>query len=281
MKTKISEFRFNRITVALLASFIVLSCEDPIDVDLETGETLLVVDGWITDQPGPQTITLSTTSPYFEDGATPRKSGAEISITDSAGNVELLFETAPGVYASSEDFVGVVGRKYFLNIQLENDVFQAETEIRRPAQIDSLTQVHKEKGMMNKEGIYVQYFGPEAEGVGDFYRFRIFRNDQLLNKPKDLVVVQDRLSDGAYFYETQLHSEPFEVSDKVVIENWSITEDAYFFYAEMKDQISNGGMFADPIANVRTNIKSAPGNDLTAVGYFGGASVVRKELIIE
>lgn len=281
MKTNILAFSFTKIALAFLVSILVISCEDPIDVELDTGETLLVVDGWITDQPGPHSISLSTTSPYFNDQAAPRKSGAEISVTDSEGNVENFTEKSAGVYESSEDFVGVVGQKYFLNIQLGNEVYEAETEIRRPAQIDSLTQAYKEKTMMNKEGIYVQYFGPEAEGTGDFYRFRILRNGQLLNKPTDLIVVQDRLSDGVYFRETQFHSEPFEVSDRIVIENWSITEDAYFFYSEMRDQISNGGMFADPIANIRTNIKSAPGNSLKAVGYFGAASVVKKELIIK
>lgn len=281
MKTKNIIFRFTGISVALLVSLLAFSCEDPIEVELETGETLLVVDGWITDQPGPQSITLSTTSAYFDNQGTPRMSGARISVTDSDGMVEVFTERTPGVYNSSEDFAGVVGQKYYLNIQLGNEIYEAETEIRRPAQIDSLNQVYKQKGMMNKEGIYVQYFGPEAEGIGDFYRFRIFKNGQLLNRPTDLIVVQDRLSDGAYFHETQFHTEPFEVSDRVVIENWSITEDAFFFYSEMQDQISNGGMFAEPVANIRTNIKSAPGNQQKAVGYFGGASVVRQELLIQ
>ena len=263
--------------MAFLVIILSLSCEDPIDVELETGSTLLVVDGWITDEPGPHEVILSTTSPYFDNNETPRKTGAEIIITDSEGNVEFLAERQAGVYDTSVDFHGVVGRKYYLSIQVENNSFEAETEIKRPAQIDSLNQVFKQKTMMNKEGIYVHYFGPEAEGVGDFYRFRIFRNDQLLNKPSDLIVVQDRMADGVYFKDVQLHSDPFEVSDRIIIENWSITEDAYFFYAEMRDQISNGGMFAKPVANIRTNIKSDQGNDLKAVGYFGGASVSKKK----
>lgn len=281
MKTKTFFTWSQQVLLAFLAPLILMSCEDPIEVELETGSTLLVVDGWITDQPGPHKVILSTTSPYFDNNATPRKSGAEITITDDEGNIEVLNESQPGVYITGNDFRGVVGKKYYLHIQIRDEFYEAETAINRPAQIDSLKNIYKEKTIMAKEGFYVQYNGPEATGVGDFYRFKIFKNDQLLNKPENLIVVQDRLSDGVYFKDVQFHSEPFNLSDRIRIETWSITEDAYYFYAEMRDQIQNGGMFADPVANIRSNIKSDPENLVQAVGFFGGASVVGKGIVIE
>lgn len=269
----------------VLSIFILLqtftSCEEPIDVEIDEGETVLVVDGWITDEPGPHQVILSTSSPYFENNTTPRKTGAQVRITDNSGIIEILEETAPGIYATGRDFRALVGRKYHLSIEVDDQFFEAETEIRRPAQIDSLKTVYKKKSMMNKEGFYVEYYGPEAAGIGDHYRFRIYRNDQLLNKPQDLVVLQDRMMDGLYFRNVQFHSEPFEAGDRVNIEAWSITEDAYYFYDEMRDQIMNGGLFANPVANIRTNIKPAAENSMKAVGYFGGASVVSMEILIE
>ncbi|MOA65423.1 hypothetical protein D3C78_1918030 [compost metagenome] len=50
--------------------------------------------------------------------------------------------------------------------------------------------------------------------------------------------------------------------------------DAYHFYDELRTQISNGGIFANPPANVRTNVKNVNSSSAKkAVGYFGASLV--------
>lgn len=261
---------------------LLFACEDPIEIALDEGQVLLVVDGWVTDQPGPHQVILSKTSPYFNNMPAPRVKGAEVSITDSDGNLEILTENQPGQYMTSASFRGKAGSQYFLHIRSEGQEYKAQTEIRRKPVIDSLNQVFREKSLITEEGYYLLYNGPEKAGPGDFYHFKLFKNDSLLNKPENLLVMQDKLIDGSYFKDFELNNVPFQLEDHIRVETWSITEDAYFYYMEMLRQLRNGGFFADPIANIRTNIESVrPENKGKAIGYFGGASVAVKELTIQ
>ena len=281
MKTLLKFSKVFKLLFIGITPLVLFSCEDPINVDLEVGETLLVVDGWITDQPGPHKIILSTTSSYFNNDSTPRVRGAEISILDSEGKQEVLTETQTGHYQTSSTFQAKVGQQYTLQILFEGQKYSATTEIRRPVIIDSLNQTYKDKTMIEKEGYFVLYNGPELGGLGDFYQFKIYKNNSLMNKVENLVLVQDRLIDGLYLKDVQLHHEPFQIEDNIRIETWSITEDAFYYYQEMKSQLNNGGMFSYPVANIRTNIKNAQtNNQMKAIGYFGGASVASKEIVI-
>ncbi len=78
----------------------------------------------------------------------------------------------------------------------------------------------------------------------------------------------------------QLNFEPFKAGDKVRVENWSITDDTYTFYTELQQQILNGGLFANPPANVRTNVFNRNASGRKAVGWFGGAGVAAREVTV-
>jgi hypothetical protein len=282
MKGLINLSLLRKLGVIVFFAFFFFSCEDQIDVKLDEGNTLLVVDGWITDQPGPQIITLSTTAPYFNKESTPKVSGAIVLLSDNGGQSEILTEKEPGKYVTSEGFQGKVGKTYFLNIRHDGNEYKAETQIRRPAMIDSLSQKFREKSLSWEEGYYVLYNGPEQAGLGDFYRFKVYKNDTLQNKPENLIVAQDKFVDGNYIKEVELHNKPFLKGDHIRVENWAITEDAYQYYIEMLAQVNNGGMFANPPANIKTNIVTLnPDKARRAVGFFGGASVTSKEMIIK
>jgi hypothetical protein len=282
MKRLINLTIFKKLGMLLFAATFFMGCEDQIDVKLDEGKILLVVDGWITDQPGPQIITLSTTAAYFNNAQTPRVSNALVTLTDNEGHSEVLTEKEPGKYTTSGSFVGKVGNTYYLNIRLNGDEYKAETQIRRPAVIDSLSQKFREKTMNWEEGYYVLYNGPEHPGVGDFFRFKLYKNDTLQNKPENLVVAEDKFVDGNYIKDVELHNKPFRKGDRIRVENWSITEEAYRYYVEMRAQINNGGMFANPPANIRTNIVTLNAEKARpAAGFFGGASVSTSELTIK
>ncbi len=256
------------------------SCEDVIDVALDEGETLLVVDGWVTDQPGPYTIRLTTTAPYFSNQSTPRVSEASVRITDSEGFSEVLQENEPGIYQTSQ-LRGKIGNTYTLHIAVEGEEYEAQTSIRRVPLIDSLGfEYEEESPFIEEEGYYVSYFGPEPAGKGDFYRFKVYQNNQMLADPGDLIFVDDELVDGNYIHDFMLNDEAFQEGDTIRVENWSITEDAYYFYLELLPQIENFGLFANPPANVRTNVVNKNPEGLKAVGWFGGAGVSAKEAII-
>lgn len=110
--------------VNLLPILILLldSCIEKLEVpSIYTGPGL-VVDGLLTDDPGPHTIKLLITSPVERDlDAIQYEGGATVRIIDDAGNVEILKETEKGIYLTSNDFKGEIGKKYQLSIITDDD----------------------------------------------------------------------------------------------------------------------------------------------------------------
>lgn len=264
----------------LFSALALAGCEDVVDVSLDEGPSQLAVDGWVTDQPGPYEVVLSKTAAYFNNVATPRVQGATVTLSDNEGHVERLTEVAPGRYVT-RTLQGKIGNHYVLDIRAEGEQYRAETDIKRVPDIDSLDQVFKQASAFDDEGYYVRYYGPEFPGRGDYYRFRIYRNDTLLNKPSDLIVRSDEFVEGNYIGEIEMHEDPFRVADKIRVETCAITQDHYFFLNELYIQTNNGGLFANPPANLRTNVVNVnPASTRQAVGYFAGMAVRGKEIII-
>ena len=104
-------------------SLLLSGCVEPFQPDLEGDDTesLLVVEGLITDQSGPFRIRLSSTIPVYDhwsvvDYFVP-VSGALVQISDDAGNAYMLLEIESGWYETEEkDLKGIPGNTYFLSV---------------------------------------------------------------------------------------------------------------------------------------------------------------------
>jgi hypothetical protein len=180
-------------------------------------------------------------------------------ISDNTGFEEPLVETAPGVYATNQ-IKGKVGNTYKLRIIVEEEVYEATTEIKRVPRIDSLSFVYeKEDEFQDLEAGYeVKYFGPELPGVGDYFRFKVYKNNLAFNDPSDLVSYSDELVDGKYIGDVQFEGWRFQAGDSVKVETMGITEEAYQFFLELYIQINNAesGIFANPVANIHSNVSN-------------------------
>jgi hypothetical protein len=280
--------RIQYILLSLAAAITLSSCEDVIPVDLDKGETLLVVEGRITDDTTQNyKVTLSTTTAYFENKETPRVSGAfvEIKDYDESGNLvvtDTLVETVPGsgTYFSN-DLNGKTYHRYVLTVRALGEEYKAETQVNRPVPIDSLTYEYKEESFGYEKGYYVFYNGPELPGKGDYFLFKVYKNGEVYDQPDEIWFESDELVDGNYIGDIDITPEPFELGDTIKVETYTITRDQYYFYAELFYQVNNFGLFANPPANVRTNIFNVNPSGAKAVGYFGGSGLTSKEIVIK
>ena len=93
-------------------------CIDPIEIDIPEQESLLVIDGLVTDQAGPYIVKLSWSSQLNQLQARPI-SQAEVFIEEEGGLRAELTEIAEGEYKTdSASFLGVVGKRYRLKVSL-------------------------------------------------------------------------------------------------------------------------------------------------------------------
>ena len=118
-----------RLIIFLFGWIFVDACIDRIDFNIPNVYSQeVVIDGLITDEPGPYTVKLS--SVIGENDTSPLGVplyAKSVIVYDNAGNSEELENTAAGVYQTRPDGIqGVIGREYHVRVEFgEGDVFES------------------------------------------------------------------------------------------------------------------------------------------------------------
>jgi len=109
------------LSISLFFFLLLTSCIDEYWPVIDKYENRLVVDGGITDEPGPYIIRLSTSSAIDTSIFKPF-SNCEVLISDEEGTSETLVETEPGIYKTNKDGLqGEAGKKYKLTVKTPNE----------------------------------------------------------------------------------------------------------------------------------------------------------------
>lgn len=110
----------------LLASLTICTCIEPYNPELGSYESLLVVDGLITDAISSYEIKLSRTF-QNENSISEGVSDATVFISDDAGNNYYLQPKGSGLYKTdSLEFRGSAGRIYVLHILTNGEKFESD-----------------------------------------------------------------------------------------------------------------------------------------------------------
>lgn len=186
MRTKIIPF------LIVFLIFLYSSCIRSFAPDVERYTDLLVVDGGISDAPGPYMIKLSRSTRLQEKPKYIPYSKCNISIEDDIGNLVSLFESEPGTYKTdSLAMRGVIGRKYKLHVATpEGDVYEsAEELLLKPAFIQSVYYEFQHKSdpelFHGRDGLQFYVDADVPEMPGSFLMWKLqctykFRTDLLI-----------------------------------------------------------------------------------------------------
>ncbi|MBE0655076.1 MAG: DUF4249 family protein, partial [Bacteroidales bacterium] len=173
-----NRYRFNKWMVLFGLFFISTSCVEKYWPELnKENEKILVVDGRISNFPGPYTVKLSSSSSVLDTLFIP-KSSATVTILDDHGNQEVLTETSPGIYQTKPDGIqGIIGNSYKIKINLlDGTSYESDfEELLNPAAVED---VYYEKEMhyaqnnleTDQEG-YQFYVNSEPTGSSKSYFF--------------------------------------------------------------------------------------------------------------
>jgi hypothetical protein len=129
-----------RFAFAFTAVAILCTCTDPFTPNLKGDQSLLVVDGLLTDGNSSNLVRLTRT---FQDQTSEPESvsGATVFVTDDIGTSSYLIEAGNGVYKTdSIEFRGKTDRTYILHIQTKDgQVYESDPCLMQPVpEIDSL-----------------------------------------------------------------------------------------------------------------------------------------------
>ena len=246
--------------ILLLFSMIGFACQKVIDVDLNSTDPQIVIEGNISDSRGPYYVTVSKTVNFDQPNTFPPVTGAHVVMSDPVGNSELLSETIPGTYRTSL-IQGTPGRSYTLDVIAEGKEYIATSTMPAPVKIDSLTGEYIIYGPDRTWTFKVHFKDPV--GVKNYYHFVYMRNSII--SPR-FFLYDDRIQDGeSITYD--IVPDTLRYKDTVVISLQCIDKDVYDYF-RTASQISNGrGSQSASPANPLSNFSNG------ALGYFNAYSV--------
>ncbi len=272
-----------KISIFIASTLLILSsCQDVVDLKVPDGDIQLVVDGWFTDQEGEKQVLLSTTANYFDQTQPPAVGNALVVLYDDYGAVDTLEEKTPGQYVT--DSQGVAGRTYHIYIRTpEGEEYESNPETL--IEVPEITAIHsefKEESVFEEEGYYVSIDTYEPEGIGNYYRWKQYRNGEFMNNPLDLIYASDEFVDGNPILGFEINTEPLELGDQYLVQQLSISKEAYDFFTQLQTQTAFVGfLFDSPPAALNGNIRPVEAGGKKALGYFGVSAVAEKEIVIE
>lgn len=287
-------------------------CETTISPTLDDAEHILVVDAWIDQKLERQEIKITRSQSYFDNSTPTKVSGAIVTIEDlNTGTLYTFQEGATSYYWEPNGVpFGVVGNHYRLLIQADGETFEAYSKLGRVPPIDSIKFSYNEEDLLMKEPYYTaEFLATDPAGVGDTYWVKAWKNGSFLNKPGELNMAYDagftpgQSVDGQLFIipirkdfinpfdeapgKKNEFIPPYQVGDSVHVEIHSIDPQAFDFLFQLYFQINRPGGFAElfamPLANSPTNLKSTNTNSTTNIGGFFNVAAIssRGQLLTE
>lgn len=260
----------NYLQIGLLA-LLFASCQEVVDIDLNTTDPQIVVEGIVTDAPGPYTVRITKTVNFDELNEYPAVSGAFVTLSDGS-LTDTLTEATPGRYQTVRLLQGIPGRTYQLRIvTADGQTFAATSTM--PAQVlfDSLEQSSISAPGQGPTTVVVPVYR-DPVGTGNYYRFVQWKNDTLLT---DINVRDDRNNDGLRVTQPIFSlSTELEPGDVLRLEFQTIDRPTYKYF------IALGGSGGGP------NNESVPGNPDNnfggaCLGYFSAHTVQQRVLVVE
>jgi hypothetical protein len=162
--------------ISLFVISTLFTCIDPYVPKLKGYDSLLVVDGLITDANSSYSIKLTRTSQDV-NSIPAIVSDATVSVSDDVGNTNFLNYSGNGVYKSdSTTFRGTVGRTYVLHITTpEEEEFTSE-----PCLMQSVPDIYSiyfardeeltNNGTENQSGVRI-YLNSKGNDINKYYRW--------------------------------------------------------------------------------------------------------------
>lgn len=249
------------------------SCQKTVTLNLNTTPSQLVIEGNITDGPGPDTVRILRSVNFYADNNFPPISGAAVIVTDNAGNKDSLTESLPGSYIT-HGLRGVPGNTYTLSVRVNDSTYTASSTMPAAVNLDSVTFITNStfrKGQITPVANF-----QDPPGVTNYYRFEAHINGALFTR--DFFAFNDRLSDGRYIQlNLRMDSAYLNKGDLFQVDLYSVDQyDFNYFFQLERSSAGGGGAFdtnASP-SNPSTNISNG------AYGYFSAHTVRSKTVSV-
>uniref|UniRef100_UPI00321664A2 DUF4249 domain-containing protein n=1 Tax=uncultured Draconibacterium sp. TaxID=1573823 RepID=UPI00321664A2 len=267
---KITQLKY---ILILLLAFLVISCEELIDIELNSVSPKLVAEG-VIEQEQPAWLRLSYTSDYFSKDTTIYYKHSTVTITDENGNSELLQYEGEGLYRGKE-ILGQSNTIYTLSFTEGKNSYQASSTLYPPITIKEVGFIRTRIQTLeeNRTAYKINIIYKNNPNEENYYLFRFYINEKLQND-------WNTLANSSYYpNDSHLVYQParvyFDKGDKVRVVAYTLDEATYNYYNQLNDLLVNGFESASTPYNPMSNF----GDEV--LGYFSAWSSYTIDAVVK
>lgn len=258
--------------LSLIFIFLLFSgCEKIVDLDYKSNQSKVIIEGNITNQPGPYFVKITKSVGLTETGAYPTIDNAVVSISDDAGNSETLTPQGNGIYHTNS-LKGVEGRTYTLTVISEGQTYTAQSTMLLQVPFDSIKVEEVTLGGDTEYNLVPVYKDPIEKGNN--YRFVLSVNNKLI---KQHLVLNDDVRNGLEnTLKLEIDDSDFKLKpeDLISIEMQCIDKKVSLYYTTLALIANSGPGGGTTPNNPPNNISNG------ALGLFSAHTVETKSVVI-
>lgn len=257
------------------------ACIDVIDLDLESSQSCVVVEGYI--EQGNFARVFLTESAAYDDVVNYDALAANVTISDSQGNSELLSLSDDKTFYVGRTLVGKEDETYTLDIMVDTVKYSAESYLPAAVAFDSVTCEYNvqlsefmqlgaggqaEEGEEVYDSLYnISLYYSDIAGQDNYYLARLAHGDMLL---EGYSLSSDKNEDGEQ--QQSIFIEGYHLSDTATIYLYSIDKESYNYYQGLSD-LGNSDIPYNPTSNIVSNCD--------VLGFFSAQYLTITSFIIE
>ncbi|TGD59063.1 DUF4249 domain-containing protein [Flavobacterium humi] len=267
-------------SIAIIASIFFMSCEDVVNVDLDTAPPKLVIDAAIKWEKGTsgneQKIKLTTTTGFY-NSTIPSVSGATVFITNSSNTVFNFIETPnTGEYICT-NFIPVINENYTLTVIHDGQTYTATDKLYASPDIDNI-----EQGVfpgIGEDQIQVKFYYQDNGAEDNFYLLG-FKNSNIAFP--EYGVAPDEFFQGNQMFGFYT-DEDLKPNDVLDLSLQGISERYSNYMTKLLNiaGTNEGNPFTAPPATLRGNIINQTSKANFPLGYFSLGEVDTDTYVVQ
>jgi hypothetical protein len=249
------------------------SCEKVIEFDLNSANSVIVIEATLTNGKEPITVLISKTSPYFGAQTDTKISGALVSVKAENGKLRYLTESSPGVYVLERANANA-NNWYIVTVEYDGVTYTARSYLNEIVPVGDFGLSYFDGYGFFDSGYKVNCVIRDPAGIENYYRIKYYTNGEPVDDSGEINLYSDKLFDGKAVG-LGGGSNVFNETDTLTIELQSIDKAAYDYFSTL-ESISGVEMLqsaspANPISNF----------DNGALGYFSAYSFDRRTIVVK
>ncbi|MEP1032949.1 DUF4249 domain-containing protein [Ekhidna sp.] len=264
--------------IYILLVIIIMSCEEVVIVELPASQNLVVVQGWLTDSLGNQSIRLTRSNGFSEDTQVVPIETAQVIVQSRFGEVFNYIYNSDGFYIADTPYKGTSGTEYRVRIVLDTIEIRSEwDEMPKAISIGDLQVDSFEENDPNNSDQQITIFYPKITTTDpvnqkNYYRWVFFKNGETYTEPEPITIQNDRLFDGNLI-PNNFQIFGYDSGEEMTVQLQSISAASHAYLSLLKSQITTLGTTSGTTPAIVTgNLFYVDDDSQLVLGYFGAIS---------